>query len=141
MGGAASGEGVNDDGSGDALVGGDRQGVAGVVVDPGEDFCVGAIREAVVGEVGLPGFVGLFGFESDVGGAGLLLGLVGDTASGAEVPVDGRCGDRDVVVVLEVPAGRGGSGVQACERELVAKVDDEFHHVGWGATRRGSGSS
>ena len=88
MGGAALGEGVNDDWSCDAFVGGDGECVAGVVVEPGEDFDVGAVGEAVVGEVGLPGFVGLFGGESDVGGAGFLLGLVGDAASGAEVPVD-----------------------------------------------------
>ena len=54
---------VHDDGSGDGLVGGDRQGVAGVVVEPGEDLDVGAVGEAVVGEVGLPGFVGLFGWK------------------------------------------------------------------------------
>ena len=45
------------------MVGGDGQGVAGVVVEPGEDLDVDAVGEAVVGEVGLPGFVGLFGWE------------------------------------------------------------------------------
>ena len=53
-------------------VGGDREGVAGVVV-PGEDLDIGAIRGGV-GEVGLPGFVG-FGLETDVGGLQFLLRL------------------------------------------------------------------
>ena len=40
---------VDDDRSGDAAVGGDRQGVAGVVVEPGEDLDVGAVGEAASG--------------------------------------------------------------------------------------------
>ena len=32
--------------------------VAGVVVEPGQDLDVGAVGEAVVGEVGLPALVG-----------------------------------------------------------------------------------
>ena len=63
------GEGVDDDWAGDAAVGGDRERVAGVVVDPAQDLGVGAVSEAVVGEVGLPGFVGLVGLEADVGRA------------------------------------------------------------------------
>ena len=83
MGVAAGGEGVDDDWAGDASVGGDRQGVAGVVVEPGEDFGVGAVGEAVVGEVGLPGLVGLFSLEADVGRTGSFLGLVGHSTSGS----------------------------------------------------------
>ena len=48
------GERVDDDRAGDAAVGGDRDGVAGVVVEPAEDLDVGAVGEAPVGEVGLP---------------------------------------------------------------------------------------
>ena len=66
-------EGVDDDRSSDDTVGGDRQGVAGVIVEPGEDLGVGAVGEAMVGDVGLPGLVGLFGCEPDVGGPRLLL--------------------------------------------------------------------
>jgi hypothetical protein len=51
-------EGLDDDGAGDRGVGGDRQGVAGVVVEEGEDLGVGAVGEWVVGEVGLPALVG-----------------------------------------------------------------------------------
>lgn len=48
----------DDYGAGDAEVGGDRDGVAGVVVDPVEDFHVRPLGEPPVGEVGLPAFVG-----------------------------------------------------------------------------------
>ena len=54
------------------LVGGAGQQVAGVVVEPVQDLDVGAIGEAPVGEVRLPGLVGLGGFEPDVGGAGVV---------------------------------------------------------------------
>ncbi len=63
----------DDDGAGDAVVGGDRDRVAGVVVEPAEDFDVGAVGEPPVGEVGLPAFVGLFGGEADVGRFGPFL--------------------------------------------------------------------
>ena len=81
-------EGGHDGGSGDGSVGGDRQGVAGVVVEPGQDLDVGAVGEAVVGEVGLPGLVGLFGLEADVGRLRLLLRFGGDETVAADDPVD-----------------------------------------------------
>jgi hypothetical protein len=56
-------EGVEHDPAGDVAVGRDVQGVAGVVVEPGDGLGVAAVSEPVVGEVGLPGFVGLFGPE------------------------------------------------------------------------------
>ena len=46
---------------GDRSMRSDGQGVAGVVVEPGEDLDVGAVGEVVVGEVGLPRFIGLRG--------------------------------------------------------------------------------
>ena len=67
-------EGVDDDRAGDPEVGGERQGVAGVVVEPGQDLGCRPGGERVVGEVGLPHLVGLLGFEADVGRAGPLPG-------------------------------------------------------------------
>jgi hypothetical protein len=64
-------------------VGGDRESVAGVVVDPVQDFDVGVIGEPPVGEVGLPAFVGLFGGKPDVGGFGSLLRCGFDQPGGA----------------------------------------------------------
>ena len=65
---------LSDDGAGDAAVGGDRERVAGVVVEPAQDLDVGAVGEPPVGEVGLPAFVGLVGGEADVGRLGRFCG-------------------------------------------------------------------
>jgi hypothetical protein len=53
-------------------MGGDREGVSAVVVEPGQDLGVGAgsavgAGEPVVGEVGLPALVGLVCGEADGG--------------------------------------------------------------------------
>jgi len=60
------------DRSGDLVMGGDREGVSAVVVEPGQDLGVGAgsavgAGEPVVGEVGLPALVGLVCGEADGG--------------------------------------------------------------------------
>lgn len=68
-------EGGVHDRCGDSGVGGEVQGVAGVVVEPGDDLGGGAVGEAVVGDVGLPGLVGLVGLEAEVGGLRSLLRL------------------------------------------------------------------
>ena len=67
-----------DDGAGDAAVGGDRQRVAGVVVEPVEDLHMGAVGEPPVGEVGLPALIGLLGGEPDIRRLGPLLRGGGD---------------------------------------------------------------
>lgn len=56
-------EGVDDAGAGDGPVGGRGDQVAGVVVEEGQHFGVGAVGEADVGEVGLPHLVGQVGLE------------------------------------------------------------------------------
>ena len=101
-----------DDRTGDAAVGGQGQGVAGVVVDPAEDFGVGVVGEPPVGEVGLPAFVGLFGGEADVGRLGPLGWLRFDQAGGVEVAVDGADRDGDAVVVGQVPGDGVGAVVE-----------------------------
>ena len=63
-------EGGHDDGAGDAPVGGDGQGVAGMVVEPGDDLGCGACGERPVAEVGLPHLVGQIGLEADIGRPG-----------------------------------------------------------------------
>jgi len=112
-------------GGGDASVGGDGDGVAGVVVDPAEDFGVGAAGDAPVGEVGLPAFVGLFGGEADVGGLGAFLRLGVDQAGGVQVAADRGDGDGEPVVVLQVPGDGVGSGVEAFAGELSAQRHDQ----------------
>ena len=75
-------EGVDDDGSGDAAVGGDRDGVTGMVIEPAEDLDVAAVGEPPVREVGLPALVRQVGLEPDVGRARTLLRFdAGETGS------------------------------------------------------------
>jgi hypothetical protein len=88
------------DGSGDAPMGGDRERVAGMVIDPVEDLHVSAIGQPPMGEVGLPALVGLFGGKADVGGLGTFLWLRVDVAAGAQMAVNGIDRDCDAVVVL-----------------------------------------
>lgn len=80
-------EGADHDRRGDAGVGADVEGVAGAVVEPADDLDAGAgapvgAGQAVVGEVGLPGFIRHGGLEPDVGGLGSLLGFGGDQPGG-----------------------------------------------------------
>ncbi len=56
--GAGALEGLDHDVAGDSGVGGDRDQVAGVVVEEDQYFGVGAVGEPDVGEVGLPALVG-----------------------------------------------------------------------------------
>jgi hypothetical protein len=122
-------EGCQHDRTGDRSVGGDRQGVSGVVVEPGEDLDVGAISEAVVGEIGLPGFVGLFGLEADVGGLRFLLWLSDDEIVAAHDPVCGGSREPDVMVLFEVPDGRVGAGIESGGSKLVADAQHKFDDV------------
>ena len=119
------GEFIDDDGCGDAHVRGDGDGVAGVVVDPAEDFGVVASCEPPVGEVGLPTFIGLFGGEADVGRFGSFVGAGLHEAGGVEVSADGGDGHVEAVVVLQVPGDGVGAGVEAFAGELGAQGDDE----------------
>jgi hypothetical protein len=91
-----------------------------VVVEPGEDFAVGAVGELPVGEVGLPGLVRLLGLEADVGGLRLFARFGGDQVGSADDAVDRRSRHRQVAVVLEVPGDGVGAGVEAVVGELAA---------------------
>ena len=115
--GCCGGEGVGDDLRGDSGVSGDVEGVARVVVQPGDDFAVlpwGAVclGEAVVGEIGLPRLVGLCCLEADVGGAWPFPGLGDDSACSGEYAVDRGARDVRVVVVFQMPADRVGADVE-----------------------------
>lgn len=123
------------------MVGGDREGVAGVVVEPGEDFGVGAVGEAVVGDVCLPGFVGLVGLEADVGGFRFFVRCGLDEVVATQDPVDRGPRQCDAVVVFEVPADCVGAGIEALGGELAAKLDDEIDRRCWCCVRSGTGSS
>jgi hypothetical protein len=71
------------DRAGDRLVAGDGQGVAGVVVEETQNFCISTwcavgSAEPIVGEINLPHFVGLLSGETDVGRFGFLFRLRDD---------------------------------------------------------------
>ena len=113
MGGMGFAECVEDDGSGDAVVGGDGECVAGVVVEPGQDFGVDASGDPPVGEVGLPALVGLFGGEADVGGLGSFRRGRCYQPGRGEVAADRGDRHREVVVMVQVPGDGVRSGVEA----------------------------
>jgi hypothetical protein len=106
------GEGVRHGGAGDWLVGGDRQGVAGVVIQPGEDLAVGPVGQVPVGEVRLPALIRDGGLESDVGRTRPLLGLRCDQARGQQSTPDRRHRHRQLVTVGQVPGDGLGAGVE-----------------------------
>jgi hypothetical protein len=133
MGGNGLPEDVAHDRAGDPVVGGDREGVAGVVVEPAQDLGIGAgacvgSGQPVVGEVGLPALVGLLGLEADVGRAGAFGRLRGDQAQPGQVPGDRRPRDPDTMMMLQVPADRVAAGVQAALDELLTYRDDQLEH-------------
>jgi hypothetical protein len=118
-------EGVEHDRAGDACVRGDRECVAGVVVEPAQDLDVVAGRERVVGEVGLPAFVGLFGLETDVGRTRSFLRRRDDQTCVGEMSVHGRPRDAYAVVVLEVPGNRVAPGIESLGDECAAEPHDQ----------------
>jgi hypothetical protein len=113
------------DRGGDPGVGRHVQGVAGAVVEPGDDLdalgerhCVG---EWVVGEVGLPGLVWHLRLEPDVGRPRLLLRLGSHGSVAGQDPVDRGPGHCHVVVLGQVPAHGVGAGVVTGFGEFLAK--------------------
>jgi hypothetical protein len=70
VGGGRGAERGQDGRAGDPDVGGERESVAGVVIEPGQDLGVLPAGERVVGEVGLPALVGLLGGEANAGDLG-----------------------------------------------------------------------
>ena len=111
-------------------VGGDRQRVAGVVIEPGQDLGAGAVGERVVGEVGLPALVRLLGFEPNVGGLRPLRRVRGDQAGPGQDPADRRRRHPDAVVVFQVPGDGLRPGVQALPGQLLAQPHDQLRRLG-----------
>jgi hypothetical protein len=106
------------------MVGGDREGLTGVVVNPVENLDMGAVVQPPMGEVGLPTFVGLFGGEPDVGRLGPFLRRRCDLVGRTQVPVDAPAADvrRDFPTAAlsfqGCEPGRGG-----CPRRLPADAE------------------
>ena len=119
-------EGVDHDGTADAVVGGDRQGVAGVVVQSRQDLDLGAGGQAVVREVGLPALVGLLGGEADIRGPGTLAGRRSDKPAPAQGAVDRGPRHPQSVMVLEMPGNGVATGIQPLAAEAPAQLDDQL---------------
>ena len=83
-------EGGHDVLAGDRGVGGQAQGVAGVVIEPGQDLGVGAVGQGPVGEVGLPALVGQVGLEAQVAAFRAFAGFGGDQPFAGQDPPDRR---------------------------------------------------
>jgi hypothetical protein len=133
-----------DDRAGDPGMGGDRQPIAGAVVQPAQDLGVGSggavgPGEAVVGEVGLPGLVGQGGREPQVGRLGPLLGGWGDQPGAGQVAADGGRRDGGAVVVGQVPGDGVRPGVQARGGELATQFGDQRDGGRWDGGRAGVG--
>jgi hypothetical protein len=105
---------------------GDGEGVAGVVVEPVQNFDVGALGQPPVGEVGLPAFIGLFGGKADEGGLGSALGCGGDEAGGGQLAADARRRHHQPVVELQVPGDGVGTVVESFAGQLPAQADDQI---------------
>ncbi len=129
-------EGVAHDQAGDPGVRRHRQGVAGVVVQPGQDLGVTAVGEPVVREVGLPGLIRQLGLEADVGRAGTLVRLGHHQAAASEVAADRGPRHRPPMMVSEVPGDRVRAGVQSLLGQFLAQPDDQLDGAGVDRVRR-----
>ncbi len=118
-------EGHQHDRPGNPGMGGDGQGVAGVVIEPGQDLGVRAVGERVVGEVGLPALVRHVCLEPDVGRLRPLGRARGDQSGPAQVPADGRSRHFELVAVLQAPGDGLRPGVQALPGQFLAQPDDQ----------------
>ena len=111
--GSGVGEAGDNVGARDAAVGDAGQQVAGVVIEPVEDFGVGAIGELPVGEVRLPAFVGLGGFKAAVRALGAFAWLRGDQAVVVQDAPDRRGRGRPQTLLLEMPLQGHRSGIES----------------------------
>ena len=132
------------DGAGDPRVGGAGQHVAGVVIDRGQDLNVDArgalgCGKSVVGEVRLPGLVGLCCLEAQVGGPGSFRRLGDHSAVAGQDSVDSGPRQLGAVVVAQVPPDGVRARVQTGTGKLLAQLKDQVDSRGrsgaWGGSR------
>jgi hypothetical protein len=110
--------------AGDPPEGGDGKQEAGVVVEPVEDLDLGSVRQAPVGEVGLPQLVWCRGLEADPRTPRALARLGCHEPRRVEDAPDGR-GRRDgETLPPQVPGDRDRSGIETAAHELRAQRDD-----------------
>ncbi len=110
--------------AGDPPEGGAGEQVAGVVVEPGADLDLPSVRQAPVGEVGLPDLVGQQGLEAPPRAARTFVRLGHDETRGVEDTSDGRCRGDGQALPFEVPGDPDRARVEAVAGELDAQGDD-----------------
>ena len=76
--------------------------------------------EPVVGEVGLPHFVGLLGGEADVGGFRFLVRLRGDQSGALQGAPDRGLRHCQPVLLSQMPGDGLGAGIQTLPGQLTA---------------------
>jgi len=125
VGGHGGAEGGQHHRAGNPVPGGDGQGVAGVVIEPAQDFGAGAAGQRVVGEISLPALIRQLGFKPQVGRLRPLARLRGHQPGPGQVAADGRRRHPDPMVVFQVPADRARPGVQAPPGQLLPQPGDQ----------------
>jgi hypothetical protein len=118
-------------------MGGDRKGVPGVVIDPGQDLGVRAAGQRAAGEAGLPALVRQVGLEPDVGRL-RTLGRVGSYQSlPRQGTADGGRRHPQAVAVLQVPGDGMRPAVQALPGQVLAQPHDQLDGVRGDGVRGG----
>jgi hypothetical protein len=133
-------EGGQHDRTGDPVVRGHREREPGMVVEPAQDLHIrarGAVGagQPVVGEVRLPGLVGLLGGEPQVGAPRSLLRFRRHESPSGQQPSDRGPADLEAMVVTQVPADGVRAGVEALLGQLLAEPDDPLHRGLGGGVR------
>nr|WP_241432181.1 hypothetical protein [Ilumatobacter nonamiensis] len=106
-----------------------REGIAGMIIEPGQHLDVDTIGEADVGHVGLPALVGLFGLEPDVTvPRPLSWGRRHETTS-HERAVNRGLRHRHTVMVCEMPTDRSHPRIEPLTRQTSASRDDQIDHL------------
>lgn len=113
-----------------------------MIVEPGQDLHVAAVGQRPVGEVRLPGLVGLFGGEPAQGRAGAFAWFGVDQAGGGDDPPDGR-DRRGWVDALggQVPGDGGRPGVQPVGDQFLSQFEDPGLYRLGGRPRVATGAS
>jgi hypothetical protein len=126
---------------GDAPVRSYPQGIAGVVIKPGQDLGAGPVCQWVMGEVRLPALVGQLGGEPQVRGSRPLARLGSHQPGPGQVTADRRRRHPDLVMVFQVPGDRVRPGVQALPSQVLPQPHDQLHRGLRDGARGGLGPS
>lgn len=100
-----------------------------MVIENVQDLYIGPVPKGPVGDVCLPPFVGLVGFEPNERAPGALLRLGGDEPPAGEDPPDRGRRRGDPSTLLNVVGDGVRPGVQATFLELFSQPDDLFFYV------------